>query len=97
MWPGFGENSRVLKWAIERIEGKAAAMETPIGHVPTPEALDTDGLDMDPAGSPRPLQVVAEVMKPRSRRSRSGSPSSATTSPPSSGRLDGLKARLGVH
>jgi phosphoenolpyruvate carboxykinase (GTP) len=35
----FGENSRVLKWAIERIEGKAAAIETPIGHVPTPESL----------------------------------------------------------
>ena len=49
VWPGFGENSRVLKWAIERIEGKAAAVETPIGHVPTPESLDTDGLDMDPA------------------------------------------------
>ena len=41
LWPGFGENSRVLKWAIERIEGKAAAVETPIGHVPTPESLDT--------------------------------------------------------
>ena len=36
LWPGFGENSRVLKWAIERIEGKAAAVETPIGHVPAP-------------------------------------------------------------
>ena len=35
LWPGFGENSRVLKWAIERIEGKAAAVETPVGHVPT--------------------------------------------------------------
>ena len=46
VWPGFGENSRVLKWAIERIEGTAAAQETPIGRVPTPEALDTDGLEM---------------------------------------------------
>src|SRR3954449_4547772 len=35
LWPGFGENSRVLKWVIERIEGQAAAIETPIGHVPT--------------------------------------------------------------
>ena len=48
LWPGFGENSRVLKWVIERIEGTAAAVETPIGHVPTPESLDTDGLDMTP-------------------------------------------------
>jgi phosphoenolpyruvate carboxykinase (GTP) len=48
LWPGFGENSRVLKWAIERIEGTAAAVETPIGYVPTPDALDVDGLDLGP-------------------------------------------------
>jgi phosphoenolpyruvate carboxykinase (GTP) len=46
LWPGFGENSRVLKWVIERIEGTAAAEETPIGHVPTADALDISGLDM---------------------------------------------------
>ncbi|WP_436492934.1 phosphoenolpyruvate carboxykinase (GTP) [Actinokineospora sp. HUAS TT18] len=44
LWPGFGENSRVLKWAIERIEGKAAAVETPIGYVPTIDDLDLSGL-----------------------------------------------------
>jgi phosphoenolpyruvate carboxykinase (GTP) len=44
-WPGFGDNSRVLKWAIERIEGKADAKETPIGYVPTGESLDLTGLD----------------------------------------------------
>jgi len=48
-WPGFGENSRVLKWAIERIEGKADAVETPIGFVPTAGSLDTDGLDVTAA------------------------------------------------
>ncbi|WP_053203816.1 phosphoenolpyruvate carboxykinase (GTP) [Jiangella muralis] len=46
LWPGFGENGRVLKWVIERMEGLAAATETPIGHVPTPESLDTSGLDL---------------------------------------------------
>jgi phosphoenolpyruvate carboxykinase (GTP) len=46
LWPGFGENSRVLKWVVERIEGRAAAAETPIGYVPTLESLDTGGLDM---------------------------------------------------
>jgi phosphoenolpyruvate carboxykinase (GTP) len=46
LWPGFGENSRVLKWVVERLEGVAAAVETPIGYVPTPEALDTNGLDL---------------------------------------------------
>ncbi|MQA60942.1 MAG: phosphoenolpyruvate carboxykinase (GTP) [Actinophytocola sp.] len=44
LWPGFGENSRVLKWVIERIEGKAAANETPIGWVPTVDELDIEGL-----------------------------------------------------
>jgi phosphoenolpyruvate carboxykinase (GTP) len=46
VWPGFGENIRVLKWALERIEGKAAAQDTPIGRVPTADALDVEGLDM---------------------------------------------------
>ncbi|MCW2632096.1 MAG: Phosphoenolpyruvate carboxykinase, partial [Pseudonocardia sp.] len=46
LWPGFGENSRVLKWAIERIEGTAAAEPTAIGRVPAPEHLDLTGLDV---------------------------------------------------
>ena len=45
-WPGFGDNARVLKWAIERIEGKADAIETPIGFVPTGDSLDLTGLDL---------------------------------------------------
>jgi phosphoenolpyruvate carboxykinase (GTP) len=45
LWPGFGENSRVLKWAIERIEGTAAATETAIGYVPSADQLDLEGLD----------------------------------------------------
>jgi phosphoenolpyruvate carboxykinase (GTP) len=44
LWPGFGENSRVLKWAIERIEGKAAATDTAIGYVPTSADLDLSNL-----------------------------------------------------
>jgi phosphoenolpyruvate carboxykinase (GTP) len=46
LWPGFGENSRVLKWIVERLEGRGSAVETPIGHVPTPDALDVTGLDL---------------------------------------------------
>jgi len=46
VWPGFGENSRVLKWISQRLDGAAAAQETPIGRLPTSEALDTDGLDL---------------------------------------------------
>lgn len=48
-WPGFGDNARVLKWAIERLEGKADAVETPIGFVPTGASIDLEGLDMTPA------------------------------------------------
>ncbi|MBB2995319.1 phosphoenolpyruvate carboxykinase (GTP) [Paeniglutamicibacter cryotolerans] len=48
-WPGFGDNSRVLKWAIDRIEGKAEARETAIGFVPTGDSIDLTGLDMTPA------------------------------------------------
>jgi phosphoenolpyruvate carboxykinase (GTP) len=45
IWPGFGENSRVLKWVFERCEGTAKAVETPIGNLPAENALDMDGLD----------------------------------------------------
>ncbi len=46
LWPGFGENSRVLKWIFQRLEGHADANETPIGFVPTRDALDTAGLTL---------------------------------------------------
>jgi phosphoenolpyruvate carboxykinase (GTP) len=46
MWPGFGENSRVLKWVFERCNGTAEAVETAIGYMPTLDAIDFDGLDM---------------------------------------------------
>jgi phosphoenolpyruvate carboxykinase (GTP) len=49
LWPGFGENSRVLKWVVERLDGAADAVDTAIGRVPTAEALDTSGLDIAPA------------------------------------------------
>ena len=65
LWPGFGENSRVLKWVVERLEGTADAVETPIGMVPTADALDIDGLDMTPddvrtAAQGRPRGVAQE-------------------------------------
>jgi len=44
LWPGFGDNLRVLKWILERSDGGGAAVETPIGFVPTPESLDRRGL-----------------------------------------------------
>lgn len=48
LWPGFGENSRVLKWVCERCEGKAEGKKTPIGILPTEKALDVAGLQVGP-------------------------------------------------
>jgi phosphoenolpyruvate carboxykinase (GTP) len=48
IWPGYGENSRVLKWIVERLSGKAEAVATPIGNLPTPDAIDLSGLDVSP-------------------------------------------------
>ncbi|HZY29272.1 MAG TPA: phosphoenolpyruvate carboxykinase (GTP) [Jiangellaceae bacterium] len=57
LWPGFGENGRVLKWIVERLEGRATAAETPIGRVPTAEALDVDGLGLTSDELQQCLQV----------------------------------------
>ncbi len=57
VWPGFGDNSRVLKWIAERLEGRAAATDTPIGRVPPAEALDLAGLDL----SPEKVELLLEV------------------------------------
>ena len=46
MWPGYGENSRVLKWVFERLNGTATANKTAIGYLPTTDSLDTSGLDV---------------------------------------------------
>ena len=48
VWPGFGDNVRVLKWVIDRLEGKAEGVETPVGVMPKPEELDVTGLDLTP-------------------------------------------------
>ena len=57
LWPGYGENSRVLKWICERVDGTGKAQETPVGNLPTPEALDLAGLAL-PADNLRQLLEV---------------------------------------
>ena len=59
LWPGFGENVRVLKWILERVNGKGQAEETPIGFVPTTHALTLDGLDIPPENMKELLRVDA--------------------------------------
>ena len=97
LWPGFGENSRVLKWVVERIDGQAAALETPIGHVPAPGSLDTDGLDVTDEQLAAALHVDAdewraEIPQIQEWFEKFGDhlPAVLWTE------LDGLKARLGL-
>ena len=60
LWPGYGENSRVLKWVFERCEGKVHAVDTPIGRLPAPGDLDTKGLDLPGANLAKLLSVDVE-------------------------------------
>src|ERR1700733_10264451 len=57
VWPGFGENIRVLKWITERLSGDAQAVETAIGRLPAPGSLDLDGLELSAAD----LEVLLSV------------------------------------
>ncbi len=63
LWPGFGDNSRVLKWICERIEGKVSARKTPIGLLPDPKNLDLSGLDISSAELDELLKVDTEAWK----------------------------------
>jgi phosphoenolpyruvate carboxykinase (GTP) len=63
LWPGFGENSRVLKWVIERLEGTVPAVESPVGLHPAPGSLDVTGLDLSPADVEAALAVDVDEWK----------------------------------
>ncbi|WP_336704643.1 phosphoenolpyruvate carboxykinase (GTP) [Micrococcus terreus] len=96
-WPGFGDNSRVLKWVVERLEGSAEAQETPIGFVPTPESLDLNGVEVSQADLEDALKVdreewTAEVQSIQEWFDRFGDslPDSISS------QLEGLKQRLGA-
>jgi phosphoenolpyruvate carboxykinase (GTP) len=98
LWPGYGENCRVLKWIVERLEGTAGAVETPIGHVPTPQALDTTGLDISPEDLAAALRVDvdewrAEIPEITEWFSKFGDRLPAVLW----AELDSLKARLGME
>ncbi len=63
LWPGFGENSRVLKWVFERVDGTVDAIDSPIGKLPVPGQLDMSGLDIDQADLDTLLAVDTEGWK----------------------------------
>jgi phosphoenolpyruvate carboxykinase (GTP) len=64
LWPGFGENSRVISWIVDRVSGRGDAVETPIGNLPAPGAINTDGLDVSKADMDELLHVdVGEWQK----------------------------------
>jgi phosphoenolpyruvate carboxykinase (GTP) len=98
LWPGFGENSRVLKWVVERIEGRAAAVETPIGYVPTPESLDVSGLDLTADELEAVLKVDADEWKAEIPQVTEWFEKFGDKLPGVLwAELDALKARLGVE
>jgi len=63
LWPGFGENSRVLEWIFRRCDGTAESIETPIGQLPSIDALTTDGLDLEPGALEQLLRVNVDGWK----------------------------------
>lgn len=68
LWPGFGDNMRVLKWIIDRCYGTAGAQETPIGYLPSINSLDTDGLNLSGQGMEELLAVDRESWFKEARR-----------------------------
>ena len=81
LWPGFGENSRVLKWMCERVEGKVGARETPIGLLPKDGDLDLTGLDIPAEDLAELLKVDVDAYKAEIPDIESTSISSATDCP----------------
>jgi phosphoenolpyruvate carboxykinase (GTP) len=95
LWPGFGDNARVLEWVFHRCDAAAGAAETPIGLVPTADALDTDGLDIDPADLDELLKVDPGEWLPEIEPIREFYAQFGGKLPPELARqLDGLEERL---
>ncbi len=97
LWPGFGENSRVLKWVVERLEGEAGAVETPVGFVPRAEDLDLSGLEQPASDVALALEVrtdewAAEIPQITEWFDKFGDKLPAVLW----SELDALKARLNV-
>jgi phosphoenolpyruvate carboxykinase (GTP) len=98
LWPGFGENSRVLKWVVDRLEGTTGTVETAIGLVPTAGALDIDGLNMTLDQVQAALAVDPEEWKAEIPLIEEWFDKIGDTVPTSlRDELDSLKLRLGLN
>ncbi|GIH09190.1 phosphoenolpyruvate carboxykinase [GTP] [Rhizocola hellebori] len=98
LWPGFGENSRVLKWVVERLEGTGGAIETPVGFVPSPSDLDLSGLDVPMADIEAALEVSEEEWRAELPQITEWFTKFGDKLPGVLwAELDALKARLGVN
>ena len=96
LWPGYGENSRVLKWICERVEGTARAQKTPIGNLPTPDALDLSGLDLPDGNLQHLLEVDIAGWKKEVEDIAASYAGFGVKLPKAlTGQLDGLRKRLG--
>jgi phosphoenolpyruvate carboxykinase (GTP) len=97
LWPGFGENSRILKYVIDRVEGKVEAHETPLGLVPPTSSIDTDGLDVTEDQLAQALAVHPEEWASEIEQITEWFETFGDTLPAVLWtELDGLKARLGL-
>jgi len=95
LWPGFGDNIRVLEWIFRRCEGSAEAVATPIGLLPTPAALDIDGLDLDAEQIEALLAVSAPDWRDEVESLREHFATFGEQLPPAlDAQLDALAARL---
>ena len=98
IWPGFGDNMRVLDWIIERCEGNADAVETPIGYVPTKDAINTEGIEdeVTPEIMDKLLAVDTDLWKAEVADLREFYKQFGDRLPAEiKAQLDGLESRLG--
>jgi phosphoenolpyruvate carboxykinase (GTP) len=95
LWPGFGENSRVLEWVFRRCAGTADAVDGPLGLVPEPGAIDTTGLDMSDEDLAAVLDVDLDALREQLPQMREFLAKFGDDLPPEiSAQLDALEERL---
>jgi len=95
LWPGYGDNLRVLEWIVERARGGGAATETPIGHVPPASAIDLQGLDLPAANLEQLLSIDREAWRDEVRNLKEYFAKFGSRLPPAiAAEADSLAARL---